>query len=78
MSRPYVSSLLPLELDKPPPSANTLQIELWKRILVQRYQQLQELTTKELQFYVNIIKDDVGTDQQNININGKCKNVFSK
>jgi len=53
---PYDVSLL--SLDNPPPSANKLQIELWKRILLQRYQQLQELTSKELQFYVNIIKDD--------------------
>lgn len=66
MSRPSDVSL-PLSLDKPPPSANKLQIELWKRILVQRYQQLQELTTKELQFYVNIIKNGTGTDQQTIN-----------
>lgn len=73
MSRPSDVSLL--SLDKPPPPANKLQIELWKRILLQRYQQLQELTTKEFQFYVNIIKGCDGTDQQNNNLvsNGKYK-----
>ena len=63
-----------LNIAAPPPSAGKLQLELWRRILATRCQQIEYLTSANLSLYANSISLDLKNSRYNNNGNDEKTN----